>query len=83
MQKFIGDGLAALEKLLDHPATGRFCHGDRPTVADLCLVPQVYNAKRWQVDIASLDRVNTIAVACAELPAFQAAYPVEPKSGAG
>jgi maleylacetoacetate isomerase len=83
MQKFIGDGLAALEKLLEHPATGRFCHGDQPTMADLCLVPQVYNAKRWQVDIASLDHVNAVAAACAELPIFQAAYPVEPKSAAG
>jgi maleylacetoacetate isomerase len=83
MQKFIGDGLAALEKLLEHPATGRFCHGDQPTMADLCLVPQVYNAKRWQVDIAALGRVNAIAAACAELPAFRAAYPVAPNSAAG
>jgi maleylacetoacetate isomerase len=79
MQKFIGEGLAAVEKLLDHPATGRFCHGDRPTMADLCLVPQVYNARRWQADIAALDRVNAIAATCSELPAFRAAYPVEPK----
>jgi maleylacetoacetate isomerase len=83
MQKFIGEGLAAFEKLLDHPATGRFCHGDRPTMADLSLVPQVYNAKRWQADIAPLERINAIAAACAELPAFRAAYPVDPKSGVG
>jgi maleylacetoacetate isomerase len=80
MQKFIGEGLAAFEKLLDHPATGRFCHGDRLTMADLCLVPQVYNARRWQADIASLARVNTIAARCAELPAFRAAYPHDPKA---
>jgi maleylacetoacetate isomerase len=75
MQKFIGEGLAAFEGLLDHPATGRFCHGDRPTMADLCLVPQIYNARRWQVDITALDRVNAIADACAALPAFQDATP--------
>jgi len=75
MKKFIGEGLAAFEKLLDHPATGRFCHGDRPTMADLCLVPQVYNARRWEVDIAPLARVNAIAEECAKLPAFEAAYP--------
>jgi maleylacetoacetate isomerase len=79
MQKFIGEGLAAVEKLLDHPATGRFCHGGQPTLADLCLVPQVYNARRWQADIASLARINAIAERCAELPAFQAAYPVDPQ----
>ena len=79
MQKFIGEGLAAFEKLLDHPATGRFCHGDNPTMADLCLVPQVYNAKRWQADIASLARLSAIVDRCAELPAFQAAYPVDPQ----
>ena len=61
MKKFIGEGLAAFETLLDHPATGRFCHGDQPTMADLCLVPQLYNARRWQADIASLPRLNAIA----------------------
>jgi maleylacetoacetate isomerase len=78
MKKFIGEGLAALEIMLDDKATGRFCHGDSPTMADLCLVPQVYNALRWEADIASLNRINTIAAACAELPAFQAASPKTP-----
>jgi maleylacetoacetate isomerase len=78
MKKFIGEGLAAFEIMLDDKATGRFCHGDSPTMADCCLVPQVYNARRWEVDIASLTRVNAIAAACAELPAFQAAAPKAP-----
>ena len=75
MKKFIGEGLAAVEVLLDDPATGVFCHGDTPTMADLCLVPQVYNADRWGVDIAGLKRVRCIADACLALPAFQAAHP--------
>ncbi|RWM69225.1 MULTISPECIES: maleylacetoacetate isomerase [Mesorhizobium] len=75
MQKFIGEGLAAFERLLDNLATGRFCHGDSPTVADLCLVPQVNNARRWKADFASLDRVNAIATACGELPVFRHAAP--------
>lgn len=77
MKKFIGEGLAAVEKLLDHPAAGRFCHGDRPTMADLCLVPQVYNARRWETDIGSFSRINAIVAECADLPAFKAAYPRE------
>jgi maleylacetoacetate isomerase len=78
MKKFIGEGLAAFEILLAHPLRGRFCHGDAPTMADLCLVPQVYNAKRWEVDISALKRVNAIVDRCNELPAFKAGYPVKP-----
>ena len=75
MQKFIGDGLAAVEILLDNPGTGPFCHGDTPTMADFCLVPQVYNAERWGADIAAFRQVRRIAEACRSLPAFRAAHP--------
>lgn len=79
MQKFIGEGLAAFEQMLDDPATGTFCHGDQPTMADICLVPQVYNADRWGADISGYTRILTIVEACKALPAFQAAEPKEPK----
>lgn len=75
MKKFIGEGLAAVETLLDNPAMGKFCHGDTPTVADFCLVPQVYNAERWSADISALERVRRITDNCRALPAFQAAHP--------
>lgn len=75
MQKFIGDGLAAFEKLLDNPATRAFCHGDHPTMADICLVPQVYNALRWNVDISGLKRVLEISGRCEGLEAFAKAHP--------
>ncbi|WP_269932814.1 maleylacetoacetate isomerase [Aminobacter sp. HY435] len=78
MRKFIGDGLAAFEKLLDHPATGTFCHGDAPTMADFCLVPQVYNARRWNVDVSGLPRVLDIAGRCEAIAAFAKARPNPP-----
>ena len=75
MRKFIGEGLAAFERLLDSPATGEFCHGDQPTMADLCLVPQLYNAHRWNVDLSACRRLTAIAERCETLPAFAAAHP--------
>lgn len=74
-QKFIGEGLAALEAMLNHPATGRFCHGDRVTMADLCLVPQVYNAQRWGVDVTSLSQIRRIVAELQAIPAIAAAHP--------
>jgi maleylacetoacetate isomerase len=78
MQKFIGEGLAAFELLLDHPASGRFCHGDTPTMADLCLAPQLYNALRWEVDLGAMPRTVAICKACESIDAFARAYPREP-----
>ena len=69
-------GLEAFEALLDHPAfVGRFCHGDQPGMADCTLVPQIYNAHRWGVDIAHLPRVAAVADNCASHPAFAEAQP--------
>lgn len=73
MQHFIRKGLVAFEALLDHPSTGSCCHGDTPTLADICLVPQLYNAARWQADIGDLHRIAAVAGHLRSLPAFKAA----------
>jgi len=73
---WVEGGLAALERMLaDSPSTGLCCHGDQPTLADLCLVPQVYNARRLKSDLGTMPTVLRIADHCAALPAFQAAHP--------
>ena len=69
-------GFEALERwLVRDPATGRFCHGNSLTMADLCLVPQVFNARRFSVDLLPYPRIVAIDAACRELPAFQSAAP--------
>lgn len=77
MTKFIGEGLAAVEALLGQ-LPGPFCCGVTPTLADICLVPQLYNARRWNVDLSGLHRVTDAAARLAEIPAFAAAAPVQP-----
>jgi maleylacetoacetate isomerase len=74
MRKFIGPGLANVERMLAGRSS-RFCCGDRPTMADFCLVPQLYNARRWGVDISAFSRMLSIDAECASLPAFIAAHP--------
>lgn len=68
------EGLAACEKLIaDEP--GPFCFGDKPTLADICLVPQLGNARRFGVDVAAYPRLLQAEAACKTLPAFADAAP--------
>ena len=68
-------GLQAFEKQLAQPATGRFCHGDTPTMADCVLVPQIFNAQRFKVDLSLFPSTMAVFDACMALPAFQQAQP--------
>lgn len=73
---WIRTGFEALEKVLvDNPSTGAFCEGDSPTMADCCLVPQAYNAKRFGLDLSDFPNIDRITTACLSLAPFDAARP--------
>ena len=76
IQHWLGAGLEAMEQLLaeKNPA-GRFCHGDGPTVADICLVTQVTPAQLFKCPIEPYKRVMRIYDACMSIPAFAEAHP--------
>jgi maleylpyruvate isomerase len=69
-------GFEALEtQLAREKATGAFCHGGSPTIADICLVPQLANARRVELDLSLYPTLLRIEAACNALPAFAAAAP--------
>ncbi len=68
-------GFTAIERLLGDGKTGKFCHGDTPGMADLCLVPQVANAARVSLDMSRYPTIARINAECAGLTAFQKALP--------
>ena len=72
---WVREGFDALERQLAERPDGRFCFGDSPSLADVCLVPQVANANRLSVDLAPYPRIRAIDDACLALPAFDAARP--------
>lgn len=74
LQKWIGEGLAALEKILDS-YSGKFCFGDSITVADAFLIPQLFSAERFGVNPAQFKKLKGINDNCLELEAFKRAHP--------
>jgi maleylacetoacetate isomerase len=75
---WIDTGFEALErKLAKDPSTGTFCHGDAPTLADVCLVPQVANARRVSMDLSPYPTLLRIDAACQEVSAFAEAAPAK------
>ena len=72
---WIAEGFAAFESLVQRHYDGAYCCGDTPTLADLCLVPQVYNAERFECDMAPYPTIRAITERCRALPAFAQAAP--------
>lgn len=76
MRHWMAEGFSAFEEILNtNLATGRYCYGDEPTMADLCLVPQMYNARRFGLDLEPYPLLQRIEGNCLQLAGFQAARP--------
>ncbi len=72
--RWLADGFKAIEAMIKDTA-GDFCFGDEPTLADICLIPQVYNAKRYEVDLGPFPTIRTINDHCQGIEAFAKAAP--------
>jgi maleylacetoacetate isomerase/maleylpyruvate isomerase len=76
IQHWLAAGLAAMETLLaEHKESGDFCHGERPTIADIALVTQVTPARTFECDLAPYKRVMRVYDSCMAIPAFADAHP--------
>ncbi|MDQ1120327.1 maleylacetoacetate isomerase [Pseudoxanthomonas sp. SORGH_AS 997] len=76
VRHWVGEGLQAMETLLANDlVTGTYCHGEAPGLADCCLIPQLYNARRFEVDLSPYPTIARIEQACLALPAFIHASP--------
>ncbi|XKE45593.1 maleylacetoacetate isomerase [Halomonas organivorans] len=80
---WIHEGFTALEAMLNRETgSGDFCHGDSPTLADVCLVPQVYNAERFECHLEAYPRIRRIVANARGLDAFRHAAPeAQPDAG--
>jgi maleylacetoacetate isomerase/maleylpyruvate isomerase len=72
---WVREGLEAFERQLAQGPESTFCHGNAPSLADCCLVPQIFNAKRFDVNLEGLPRTMGAFEACMKLEAFQKAQP--------
>ncbi len=72
---WVETGLETVERQLSDSRTGSFCHGDMPTIADICLVPQIANAQRFECRLDHVPTVMRVFDACMKLPAFDLTQP--------
>lgn len=71
-QHWISDGLNAVEQMVEDEG---FCVGSIPTLADVCLIPQIYNARRFNIDMSQYPKLSSIEARCEKLEAFADAHP--------
>lgn len=80
-QHWVAKGLTPLEKILSSSEhTGDYCFGNSPTMADIFLIPQLYNARRFACDISAYPTLMRIESHCQTLSAFNNAWPIEEKA---
>lgn len=73
MNHWMAEGFTAVSRLIEEETA--YCFGEMPGLADLCLVPQLYNARRWGLDLTPFERLTEIEARCLQLPAFANARP--------
>ena len=73
MNEWMKAGLTAFQDLIE--PNSLFCFGDQPGLADICLVPQLYNAHRWGMDLTRFSRLTEVEARCLDIPAFRDACP--------
>lgn len=84
VKHWFSEGLRIGEaRLAGDPQTGRFCHGDAPTIADLCLISQAMGARGFKVDFEPYPTINRIVDACLEIDAFKRALPLKQPGAPG
>ncbi len=75
VRHWIAPNLLAIEAILADGKAGKFCHGDTPTLADICLIPQLFAARRFEVDLTPYPAIRAVDAACQAHPAFIKAHP--------
>jgi len=80
MHQFITNGLHEIEQLIEGPT---FCVGNAISLADLCLVPQIYNAQRWGIDLSPFTKISAVTEHLSQISEFVRAHPDEVKSSDG
>ena len=74
LHHWMHQGFTSIEQQLAQ-TSGKFCFADKVTLADMCLIPQIYNANRFNVDLSNYSQINKVVENCAKLEAFVAAQP--------